>query len=347
LSAQVGRNVLKVTIPTSEDIFMASQTPQSHQLARRDLLRAGALGAVAASSSVLGSGSAFAQSAPAATPAKELAGKNAFITGGARGIGRAVAEELAKSGANVALFDIATPNVPHVQYPLASEADLQAAKAAVEALGVRCLAFKGDVRDRAALTRAMAETVQTFGSLDILVANAGVTQVGTIEEFSDDQISAVLEINLAGIVKTTQVAAPIMKGQKSGRMIFISTALGRMGNELFPVYAASKWAVIGFAKSAALTYGRDGILCNIVAPGLARTKLADNEFLLGRMMPNDPDRSFDRLSALLEPGNPIPFGHLEAIDVARAVLFFAGQATSKVTGEVFDISYGQTARNIA
>jgi NAD(P)-dependent dehydrogenase (short-subunit alcohol dehydrogenase family) len=317
-------------------------------LARREALKAGVFGAAAAATaSVLGAGAAQAQEAQAVAVPLELAGKTAFITGGARGIGLATAEELAKAGANVMLFDVAMEALPHVQYPLATEADLQAARAAVEALGVGCLSFRGDVRDRAALTRAMEETVAAFGGLDIVVANAGITQVGTIEEFSDDQINTVIDINLVGVVKTTQVAVPFLRSRGAGRIIYISTALGRMGNELFPVYAASKWGVIGFAKSAALSYGRDGILCNTVAPGLARTPLADNDALLRRMMPDDPERSFDRLSAMLEPGNPIPYGHLEAIDIARAVRFFAGEATAKVTGEVFDISYGQTARNIA
>jgi NAD(P)-dependent dehydrogenase (short-subunit alcohol dehydrogenase family) len=119
-----------------------------------------------------------------------------------------------------------------------------------------------------------------------------------------------------------------------------------MGNELFPIYTSSKWAVIGFAKSAALTYGKNNILCNVVCPGLVRTKLADNDYILKALMPNDPNRSFDHFSQINTAGNPIPIGHLEPIDVAKVVLFFAGDATAKVTGEVFDISYGSTARNI-
>jgi NAD(P)-dependent dehydrogenase (short-subunit alcohol dehydrogenase family) len=328
---------------------MTRDNHEPENATRRLALKAGTLGAAAAATTLIASaaGGALAQGQTTNRARNELEGKSAFITGGARGIGLATAEVLAQAGANVTLFDIATPNVGDVQYALASDDDLAAAKSKVEALGVRCLTFKGDVRDREALTRAMGETTAAFGSLDILVANAGITQFGRIEDFTDEQVQTVLDINLAGVVKTTQVAAPIMRRQKSGRIIFISTALGRMGNELFPIYAASKWGVIGFAKSAALSYGRDGILCNTVAPGLARTPLADNDALLRQMMPNDPDRSFDRLSAMLEPGNPIPFGHVEPIDVARAVLFFAGEATSKVTGEVFDISYGQTARNVA
>jgi NAD(P)-dependent dehydrogenase (short-subunit alcohol dehydrogenase family) len=123
--------------------------------------------------------------------------------------------------------------------------------------------------------------------------------------------------------------------------------LGVCGAAERKFYTASKWAVIGFAKSAALTYGKNNILCNIVAPGLVRTPLADNEYIMGRMMPNDGDRSFDRFSEMNKGNSPIGVGHLEAVDVAKAVLFFTGDATAKVTGEVFDISYGSLARSIA
>jgi NAD(P)-dependent dehydrogenase (short-subunit alcohol dehydrogenase family) len=221
---------------------------------------------------------------------------------------------------------------PIGRYPVASEGDLQAAEKRIGALGAKCLAIKGDVRDRAALASAMARAVKTFGRLDIVVANAGVTQAGDLESFSDDELRVVYDINVAGVVKTIQAAAPIMKRQRSGRIILISSARGRMGDALFPIYTSSKWAVIGLAKSAALAYGRDNIMCNVVCPGLVHTKLADNEYILAKMLPNDPNPTFERVSEMLEPGNPIAVGHLEASDVARVVLFFAGDATAKVTG---------------
>lgn len=319
-----------------------------NKISRRAILKKGALGATAiAASTVLGANTVMAQETDKETMSPELNGKTAFITGGARGIGLATAEELAKAGINIVLFDIATERIPHVGYALSSESDLAEAKAKIEALQVKCLAIKGDVRKIEDLKNAMQKTVDTFGSLDILIANAGITQVGAIEDFSPQEINVVFDINVAGIIKTTQAAAPIMKRQKSGRMVFLSSALGRMGNELFPVYGSTKWAIIGFAKSAALTYGKDNIMCNIVAPGLVRTKLADNPYVLGKMMPNDSTATFDRISETLKPGNPIPVGHLEPEDVAKTIVFFTSEATSKVTGEVFDVSYGSLSRSIA
>ncbi|MEM6421783.1 MAG: SDR family NAD(P)-dependent oxidoreductase [Pseudomonadota bacterium] len=313
----------------------------SRRIGRRQAMRLGVLGAAAVVTPA-----AAVSTESTVGPRGELAGKTAFITGGARGIGLASAEVLAREGADIALFDIATPRVEHVQYPLASDGDLAAAKARIEALGARCLIFKGDVRDGAAQERAMAETVATLGSLDIVVANAGVSQAGRIEEFSAEEISTVFEINVAGVVKTTQAAVPHMRARGGGRIIYISSGLGRVGNDLFPVYTPTKWAVIGFAKSAALSYGRDNIMCNVVAPGLVRTPLADNPVILGKMLPNDPNPTFDAVSALLEPGNPIAVGHHEVEDVAQAVKFFASAATARMTAEVLDVSYGSSARNI-
>ncbi|MGF1543671.1 MAG: SDR family NAD(P)-dependent oxidoreductase [Parvularculaceae bacterium] len=313
---------------------------------RRRMLTASALGAAAAAAP-LASGRAAAQSRDDGAKRKELTGKTAFITGGARGLGLATAEELARAGADIALFDVATPTLANVQYPLSSERDLAQAKARVEALGARCLTVKGDVRDVDAQAKAMGQAVERFGGLDVVVANAGVSQAGAIEDFSSDEISTVFEINAAGAIKTTQAAAQYMRPQNSGRIIYMASALGRMGNELFPVYASTKWAMIGVAKSAALSFGRYNILCNTVAPGLARTPLADNEFILRKMMPNVAHPTFDMLSERLRPGNPISVGHVEPIDVAKAVMFFAGDAASKITGEVLDVSYGSLARSIA
>lgn len=323
-------------------------SPEPSDPGRRDAMKAGAVGAaVVAASSVLGAGTVRAQGSGSGSSDKELASKTAFITGGARGIGLATAEEMAKAGANIALYDIASGQIPHVGYPVSTEADLQSAKSRIEALGVKCLAVKGDVRDRAALANAMEQAVTNLGGLDIVVANAGITQAGNIEEFSAEELNVVFDINVLGVMKTTQAAAPILKKQKAGRIVYIASALGRMGNELFPIYTSSKWAVIGFAKSAALAYGMDNIMCNVVGPGLVHTKLADNEYALNKMAPNIPNPTFEVVSEMFKPANPIPVGHLEPIDIARAVLFFATEATAKVTGEVFDICYGQTARSIA
>lgn len=323
----------------------SDRVDQPRDFARRKAIATGTLGAAGLLGAVhLGSGTASARRGHERTKAKELSGRTAFITGGARGIGLAAAEVMANAGANIVIYDIASGGIPGVKHPVATQRDLATAKSKIDALGVKCLAFKGDVRDREALEGAMDDTVAKFGTLDVLVANAGVTQLGEIEEFSSSEVAAILDINIAGAVKTVQAAAPIMRKQRSGRMIFVSSILGRTGNELFPVYAASKWAVIGLAKSAALIFAPHNVMCNAVCPGLVQTKLIDNDYALTKMVPHNP--TYEGLVDLLRPGNPIPMGSYQPADIAKAIVFFAGDATAQVTGEVFDISSGATARNI-
>jgi NAD(P)-dependent dehydrogenase (short-subunit alcohol dehydrogenase family) len=119
---------------------------------------------------------------------REFEGRSAFVTGAARGIGYACAEALARGGANIVLFDIAS-QIKDVPYPLATAEDLANAKAAIEALDVKCIAVKGDVRDGDAQAAAMQRAVSEFGSLDFVVGNAGITQIGPLERFSEAELS--------------------------------------------------------------------------------------------------------------------------------------------------------------
>ena len=150
-----------------------------------------------------------------AQAAGDFAGKTAFVTGAARGIGLACAEELAKGGADVVLYDIASQPA-EVPYPLATAEDLAAAKSKMEGYGVGCLAIAGDVRDAPALTSAVEQTITEFGSLDFLIVNAGITQPGRLGGFSQEQIKTIMDINLVGSVHTLQAALPQMQSQNAG-----------------------------------------------------------------------------------------------------------------------------------
>lgn len=307
---------------------------------RRSLI--GGLAAAGAGAAAL-AGSVHAQTAPKG----ELAGKTAFITGGARGIGLATAEEMAKAGADIVLFDIATPSLPPVAYALSSPADLAAAQGRIEALGGQCMTYRGDVRSLADQQAAMSQAVDRFGSLDIVVANAGVGHAGPIESVTADEISILYETNVGGYMKTTQAAVPHLRNAGGGRIIYISSGLSRTGNGIFGSYGATKWAVNGFAKTAALAYGRDGILCNVVAPGLVRTPFADNAAVIRAILPDAASPTFDDVSAAIASGSTLGIGHHEVEDIAKAVMFFTGDATRHMTGEVMDVSYGDAARGIA
>ena len=314
---------------------------------RRKLLSTGAIGVAAATAAVLGAptaaqdtaADALAQSSP--EPTGEFTGQCAFITGGARGIGYACAEELAKAGANIVLYDIAG-NIDTVKYPLATEQDLATAKSNIEALGVKCIAIKGDVRDSAKLKESVARAVSEFGRLDILVVNAGITHVGVLDEFPDDEVQTVIDINLTGAIKTTQAALPIMRRQNAGRIVMISSILGRIGNEDFSVYASTKWGLIGLAKSTALAMAKHNVMCNAVCPTWVRTKLADNDYVLNAVSPNNP--TFEAVIEVAKAMNPIPIGAYEPVDVARVVKVLCSLDTALITGEIFDISAGANAR---
>ncbi|MDJ0594531.1 MAG: SDR family NAD(P)-dependent oxidoreductase [Pleurocapsa sp. MO_226.B13] len=316
---------------------------------RRKLLSTAAIGvAAAATAAALGTPAAAQDTStsvtaqPSPEPTGEFTGQCAFITGGARGIGYACAEEFAKAGANIVLYDIAG-NIDTVNYPLATEQNLATAKSNIEALGVKCIAIKGDVRDSTKLEESVARTVREFGRLDILIVNAGVTHVGVIDEFPDEEVQTVIDINLTGAIKTTQAALPIMRRQNAGRIVMISSILGRIGNEDFSVYASTKWGLIGFAKSTALAMAKHNVTCNAVCPGWVRTKLADNDYILNAVSPENPN--FEAVSEAAEASyHPLPIGAYEPVDIARVVKMFCGQATAMITGEVFDISQGQNAR---
>ncbi len=293
-------------------------------------------------------GLGLAAGVPAATLAagsreadpREFEGRSAFVTGAARGIGYSCAEALAKAGANVALYDVAK-QIEHVKYPLATKEDLAKAKAGIEALGVKCIAVQGDVRDGAKQKAAMERAVAEFGSLDFVVANAGITQIGPIEGFSDEEISVVLDVNLVGAIKTVQGAVPILRKQQSGRIVLMSSVTGRVGSANFPVYSASKWGMIGLAKTTALHLGKSNVTCNAVCPTLVHTKLLDNDYILGALS-RDPKKpmKFEDFDKAARGRHVLPVGFYGPEVVADTVKFLCSDGASLISGDVFDIAAG-------
>ncbi|MGI9367712.1 MAG: SDR family NAD(P)-dependent oxidoreductase, partial [Ruegeria sp.] len=165
---------------------MADDTDTSSPTRRSVLTGAAGLGLVATAMAT--------HSAHAEGHTGSFAGKTAFVTGAARGIGLACAEELAKGGANVVIYDIAAQPTA-VPYPLATPEDLAAAKSTIEGYGVECLAIAGDVREATALAEAVEQTIAQFGSLDFLIVNAGITQPGRLGTFTEEQIKTIMDIN--------------------------------------------------------------------------------------------------------------------------------------------------------
>ncbi len=202
-----------------------------------------------------------------------LAGKVAVVTGAARGIGRAIAVELAANGADIVLIDIAGPVSPASNAKPATPGELAETERQVKALGRRAISIKADIRDIGALRRAADRTVSEFGKVDVVVANAAIQRWKPLLEMEDSDWRDVIDNNLNGTANTVRAFAPKLVAQKSGRMILVSTLQGKHGTAGASSYSASKWGIMGLMKSAAMEFGKYGVTVNCILPGLVAPAL--------------------------------------------------------------------------
>jgi 3-oxoacyl-[acyl-carrier protein] reductase len=243
----------------------------------------------------------------------QLDDKVAVITGGAQGIGRAIAELLAKRGAHVVIADINLEK---------AEATAQAIAAST---GRRALAIKTNVIDSES-TRAMVDrTIAEFGQIDILINNAGTTRDNLIVRISDADWDLVLGINLKGAFNCSKAAARPMMKQRSGRIVNISSVSGLAGQAGQTNYSSSKAGLIGFTKALAREVGSRGITVNAVAPGFVPTDLTSD--ILATMKD--------------EAIKMTPLGRLASVeDIAYAVGFLVSDEASFITGQVLSVDGG-------
>lgn len=262
-----------------------------------------------------------------------LDGRVAFITGGARGQGRAHALALAAAGADIVVGDVPAP-VANLSYPLGTEAELRDTAKLVEKLGRRCLPITLDVRDPARVSAAVELTLAELGSLDIVVANAGIVSTGRLEDVSDQVWQQLVATNLTGTFHTLRAAIPAMRRQRYGRIVVTSSMGGRMGIPELAAYNATKWGVIGLAKSLALEVSKEGITVNVVCPTTTQTPM---------VQPTGSDDVPDDLVRRMMKGNPIPLPWLQPEDVSRAVVYLVTDP-GVITGSVLEIGLGSSAR---
>jgi 3-oxoacyl-[acyl-carrier protein] reductase len=241
-----------------------------------------------------------------------LEGKVAIVTGAAQGIGRAIAETLARAGTDVIVVDL-------------DMARAQETVSAVRAHGRRALAIKANVAEWADV-QAMAEQVLAeFGRIDILVNNAGITRDGLLLRMKEEDWNLVLDVNLKWTFHCTKAVLPAMTKQRSGAMVNIASVVGVMGNAGQANYAASKAAVIGLTKTVAREYASRGITVNAVAPGFIETAMTQG--LSGEV----------RGTLLTQ----IPLGRLGSPgDVAEAVRFLVSPEAAYITGHVLHVNGG-------
>lgn len=200
-------------------------------------------------------------------------GKVALVTGAARGQGRAIAVRLAEEGADIIAIDC--PEKGTIPYPLGSPEDLQQTVEEVEALDRRILAREGDVRQQKSLDELVAEGMKRFGRIDVAVANAGVWTVHPFAEIPEDEFRDVLDVNVLGVWRTLKAVTPHMQEAGGGSVVVTASGNGVEGASGYVHYVASKHAVLGLAKSAALAFGQYDIRVNSLLPGPTDTKALD------------------------------------------------------------------------
>lgn len=242
-----------------------------------------------------------------------MEGNVALVTGGSRGIGRAVCLELARRGAAVA-----------VNYGGNSQAAEETVKLCRE-LGVEAEAFQADIADSAACDGLVSAVKERFGRLDILVNNAGISRDGLLMTAKEEDFSKTLDTNLKGAYFCTKAAAKVMLRQKYGRIICLSSVVGLRGNPGQTAYAASKAGILGLVKAAAKELAGRDITVNAVAPGYIATDMTNAL----------PDKAREAMLTTIPKGRP---GSPE--EVAKAVAFFAEKESAYITGQVLCVDGG-------
>jgi 3-oxoacyl-[acyl-carrier protein] reductase len=255
----------------------------------------------------------------------DLAGKIAVVTGASKGIGRAIALELAGAGADLVVC-------------ARGRAALDAVAAEIRDRGRSVEAITADVATVDGPARVLAGATERFGRIDILVNNAGKGAPKQILDLTEDDWRASFELNFMSAVRSSLGAAPLMRRQGGGRIVNISSRVGRQPDPYFAPYAAAKAALINFTKSLANAFSKDGILCNCIVPGLVRTEAVEEA---AEKSAAATGKTVAEVYEATLRARPIPVGRLgEPEDIAGLVVFLASDRASWITGSTFTVDGG-------
>jgi SDR family mycofactocin-dependent oxidoreductase len=273
-----------------------------------------------------------------------LEGRVAFVTGAARGQGRAHAVRLASEGADIIAIDICGPISDTVTYPAATSEELADTVRAIESTGHKVLAREVDIRDLAAQQQVVADGIEQFGRLDIVVANAGILSWGRMFEMSEEQWDSVIDVNLNGTWRTIRAAAPAMiEAGNGGSIIIVSSSAGTKATPGNGHYSASKHGLVAITNALAIEVGEFGIRVNSIHPYSIDTPMVEPDAMM---------EIFSKYPAFLHSFKPMPYqpvnhdgkkGLKEFMtpeEVTDVVLWLAGDGSATISGSQIAVDRG-------
>ena len=273
-----------------------------------------------------------------------LEGRVAFVTGAARGQGRAHAVRLANEGADVIAIDVCGPVSDTITYPPATAEELAETARQVEATGRKVLAREVDIRDLAAQQRVVADAIEQFGRLDVVVANAGVLSWGRMFEMSEEQWDSVIDVNLNGTWRTIRAAVPAMiEAGNGGSIIVVSSSAGLKATPGNSHYAASKHGLVAITNSLALEVGEFGIRVNSIHPYSIGTPMVEPEAMM---------EIFGKYPTYIHSFSPMPYHPINhegkkglqefmtAEEVSDVVAWLAGDGSRTISGSQIAVDRG-------
>ncbi len=261
----------------------------------------------------------------------EFENKTIFITGAAKGQGRAVAKAFAEDGANIIAFDLGE-KIPYPAYNRSSNEDLEKLKDEVEALGGKIVIYAGDVRNGADLKEAVLRGVEAFGGIDILFSNAGIAAYGNSWELTEEEWDTMIDINLRGGWLTSKYVIPELLKKESGVIIYNSSVAGLRGFNRMSHYSASKHGLVGLAKAQAIELAPHNIRVITLHPTGVNTPMNDG---LAWMEGATPEEIAERSA-----GNLLKTPWIETEDVIHAVRYLASEKARYITGSPFILDAG-------